>query len=415
MTEREKFIRTFSHLHASDETLTEVLNMAKQENPRRHTAAFSRRAVTLVLAAALLLALGVTAYAVGLSIHAKRQEELREEYQVKENHVNAYREYETPEEAQPGVTLLAAYNGGRGVRVYVNISPVSPEEVRSPFYQTPAGEGQIYYLSYLAEVEEDPGNIQMALPRVGRDWDYLPEEQEVVTDESSGNSYTLITEEGNNRRYLAQAYDAETHTLTLQFNVCLDALPEGAESFTVHLRSYDNYASVDEESLLARMDEETVHRDFGSVTVPIPEPDIVEFSIPEPIRFTNPYDNCEMQLLGGRFTAMGFGWILHFDEMQNVLGKLDHSDETAFRAAFERQLSWLNFMDECTADACLVFSDGSTFPFAGSVSYEWLDDERILIHGGSWGGTIDVHDVVAVQVAGQTIEIPQMEAAPLGG
>ena len=415
MTEREKFIRTFSHLHASDETLTEVLNMAKQENPRRHTAAFSRRAVTLALAAALLLALGVTAYAVGLSIHAKRQEELRNEYQVEENHVNAYREYETPEEVQPGVTLLAAYNGGGGVFVYVNISPVSPEEVRSPFFQTETEDGKIYYLTYIAELEEDPGYAQMAMPRVGRDWDYLPEEQEVVTDEYSGNSYTLITEEGNNRRYLVQAYDAETQTLTLQFNMSLDALPEGAESFTVHLRSYDNYASMDEESLLARMDEETVRRDFGSVTVPIPEPDIVEFSIPEPICFTNPYDNCELQLLGGRFTAMGFGWIIHFDDMQNVLGKLDQSDETAFRAAFERQLSWLNFMDECTADACLIFSDGSTLPFAGSAAYQWLSDERILTQGGSWGGTIDVHDVVAVQVAGQTVEIPQMAAAPLNG
>ena len=415
MTERDKFIRTFSHLHASDETLTEVLNMAKQENPRRHTAAFSRRAVTLALAAALLLALGVTAYAVSLSIHARRQEELREEYQVEANHVNAYREYETPEGVEPGVTLLAAYNGGGGVFVYVNISPVSPEEVRSPFYQTETEDGQIYYLTYLAELEEDPSFIQMALPRVGRDWEYLPEELEVFTDEISGGSWSIPTEEGNSRRYLAQAYDAETQTLTLQFNVNLDRLPEGAESFTVHLKSYDNCAPAGEEALLARMDETAVHRDYGSVTVPIPEPDIVEFSIPEPICFTNPYDNCEMQLLGGSFNAMGFGWVIHFDDMQNVLGKLDHSDETAFRAAFERQLSWLNFMDECTADACLVFSDGSELPFSGSSGFHWLDDERIRNSGGGWAGTIDVHDVVAVKVAGQTIEMPGTASAPQEG
>ena len=407
MTERERFIRTFSHLHASEETLTEVLRMTKQEKRIKRTRWAARRAVTLLAAAILLLALGVTAYAVGQSIHARRQEELREEYRVEENHVNAYREYETPEEAQPGTTLLAAYNGGGGLQIYVNISPVSPEEVRSPFYQTPADQGQIYYLTYLAELEEAPDHVQLAMPRVGRGWEYLPEDLEVVTDEATGSSYTQITEEGNIRRYLAQAYDAETCTLTLQVNVSLNALPEGVESFTVHLRSYDNYASVDEESLLARTDETAVHRDYGSVTVPIPEPDVVEFTIPEPIRFVNPYDGCELQLLGGRFSATGFGWILHFDEMQSVLRKLDTEDADARRAHFERQVNWLNFMDECTADACLVFSDGSTLPFAGSAACRWLDDERILTQGGSWGGTIDVHDVVAVEVAGQRIELPE--------
>ena len=86
-------------------------------------------------------------------------------------------------------------------------------------------------------------------------------------------------------------------------------------------------------------------------------------------------------------------------------GKLDSSDDAAFHAAFERQLSWLNFMDDCTADARLVFSDGSSLAFAGSAAYQWLDDERILTSGGSWAGTIDVHDVVAVEVAGQRIEL----------
>ena len=407
MTEREKFIRSFSHLHASEQTLTEVLRMTKQETGRKRTRWAARRAVTLLAAALLLLALGVTAYAVGQSIHARRQEELREEYRVEENHVSAYREYETPEEAQPGTTLLAAYNGGGGLQIYVNISPVSPEEVRSPFYQTPADQGQIYYLTYLAEINDDPDFYQMALPRIGGDWEYLPEELEAVTDAYSGNSFSLPTAEGDNRRYRAQAYDPETQTLTLQFSLRLDRLPAEAESFTVHLRSYDNYAPAGEEKLLAMMDKETVHRDFGSVTVPIPEPDVVEFTIPEPIRFVNPYDGGELQLLGGRFSATGFGWILHFDEMQSVLGKLDTSDDDAFRAAFERQLSWLNFMDTCTADACLVFSDGSTLPFAGSAAYQWLDDERILTQGGGWAGTIDVHDVVAVQVAGQRIELPE--------
>ena len=69
MTDREKIIRTFSHLHASEETLTEVLRMTEQEKRKKRTLGTTRRGLILALAAALLLALGVTAYAVGQSIH----------------------------------------------------------------------------------------------------------------------------------------------------------------------------------------------------------------------------------------------------------------------------------------------------------------------------------------------------------
>lgn len=59
MTEKERFQRAFAPLHASPDTMTEVMKMTEQKTKRPAL----RRAVTLGLAAALVLALGSVAYA----------------------------------------------------------------------------------------------------------------------------------------------------------------------------------------------------------------------------------------------------------------------------------------------------------------------------------------------------------------
>ena len=59
MTEKEKFQRAFAPLHASPDTLTEVMKMTEQ----KHGKPALRRAATIGLAAALVLALGSVAYA----------------------------------------------------------------------------------------------------------------------------------------------------------------------------------------------------------------------------------------------------------------------------------------------------------------------------------------------------------------
>lgn len=59
MTEKERFQRAFAPLHASPDTLTEVMKMTEQKHGKRAL----RRAATIGLAAALVLALGSVAYA----------------------------------------------------------------------------------------------------------------------------------------------------------------------------------------------------------------------------------------------------------------------------------------------------------------------------------------------------------------
>ena len=59
MTEKERFQRAFAPLHASPDTMTEVMKMTEQ----KHGKPALRRAATIGLAAALVLALGSVAYA----------------------------------------------------------------------------------------------------------------------------------------------------------------------------------------------------------------------------------------------------------------------------------------------------------------------------------------------------------------
>ena len=78
MTDQEKFQAVFGRLHASADTMTEVkkaMNHETNRKPRRLT----KKAVTLALAAVLLLALGAGAYAAGLfgmNVRPATEEEL---------------------------------------------------------------------------------------------------------------------------------------------------------------------------------------------------------------------------------------------------------------------------------------------------------------------------------------------------
>jgi hypothetical protein len=66
MTDREQFRAVFGRLHASADTMTEVQKRMNPKEKGKKTPRLSKKALTLTLAAALLLALGITAYAAGL-------------------------------------------------------------------------------------------------------------------------------------------------------------------------------------------------------------------------------------------------------------------------------------------------------------------------------------------------------------
>lgn len=101
----------------------------RSRSPERIGVMSKKRLITFALAAALILALGVTAYAIGMGIHRQRQTEMRESFGMEGSSAPAYEEYDVPEENTSGVTLLSAINNGGSQRIIVNVAPVTRDDL----------------------------------------------------------------------------------------------------------------------------------------------------------------------------------------------------------------------------------------------------------------------------------------------
>ena len=101
----------------------------RSRSPERIGVMSKKRLFTFALAAALMLALGVTAYAIGMGIHRQRQAEMRENFGMGGSDAPAYQEYTVPEENTSGVTLLSTINNGGNQRIIVNVSPITRDDL----------------------------------------------------------------------------------------------------------------------------------------------------------------------------------------------------------------------------------------------------------------------------------------------
>jgi len=367
---------------------------------------------TLLAAAIIASLLGCTAYAVGVSIHAKRQEQLRQRYQVEENSVTSYAEYELPETPGPSITLLSSYNDGKIVHVYVDVSPVPEDEVRDMFMQDRSDDGVVHYLEYLSSVDGDETHTHATFFR--QDWEYTSDDYVTVT-KADGTTEEYLKPEAELERYFAQSYDAETQTLTLDCFFWLKDLPEGAMQAELHVFSQDVWARPDENNNLTLDERTALHRDFGTISVDIPQSDTRKVLFSEPLTFTNPADNCSAELIGVELSSGAITWLLTFDEeVLPYLGDLKEFEGDGSRAAFERQLSWVKQLDSLVADASLTLSDGRVIPVPGALGNSGNRESPFRLYGG-WEGTIPVADVVSVQVSGRSFDLPHVEVTPVGG
>ena len=157
-----------------------------------------RSIVTLVLAAALILSLGIAALA-AWNIHASRQQELREDLKITESGTESYVEYALPETQAAGVTLLSALNDGEEQRIYLNVSPVTEEEIaRFP-------EDTRFFCTI--EGTEYGGFAAPSLP----------------------NDLSCSGAEEIRKAVLDYAYDGETQTLTLEAYLMTDMLEKAVQ------------------------------------------------------------------------------------------------------------------------------------------------------------------------------------------
>lgn len=344
-----------------------------------------RRTVRVLLVAAVLSVLmGITAYAAGVSIHARRQEQLREGLRIEENRVEDYVENAVPvqspssEETKPHATLLSVLADNDGFRrVYVDVSPVPPEEVRDGFITDTLDDGDwdLYSIEYSSSL--DDSGWQEAFIYTG-DWDYTEDELVTVTDPDYGTSWRLPTDEAMLQRFLTKGYDPETQTLTLECTYNVSDAPEG-ESARLHIISISYRAKIDASGRETKNDAEIL-RDFGCVEVPPVDSAVrtVLFTEPRPLTADGEFGPITGEFIGAELNATGVVWLYR------IQGTYSASE-------------LLELTDEYEADAVLELRGGETKPISVSVRTE---TGPLLRDYCGFAGTVDINEVVGITAGG---------------
>ena len=346
----------------------------------------SRRFVTLAAAVALMLALGVTAYAIS-SIHQRRQAELRDSLGIEENQVESYVEYDTGTgENTAGITLLSAVADGEIQQVYVNISPVSPEEV------TACAVTEKFVWSI------DGGNtFSFAEP-------YVPKEQFTISESDMTTFYDPDTGVENwhvnpdvvAERMLTYAYDEETQTLTLRCSI-LRSLMDVTKSAELRIWGI-TMRPKDEGGTDVSLD-----RDYGSVSFNPTGLEVRELMLDTPVVFENS-ETGECGTIEGLIVyPTGLTWLVAHPDAENVY-RSDWTEEE--KAEYQPlQLSWLNSIEEALSGAKLNFTDGTSFAIPVIVRMPFEDGWAKGVT--YWKKTININAIESVEIMGQTVGIRQ--------
>ena len=288
-----------TNLNDAQEDYLQSMETLLREKTGASTRMKKKRIITLALAAALILGLGTVAYAVSLSIHRQRQEELREDLQIDENHVTDYVEYPVAEEPEnaptEGVTLLSAMNDGEFQRLWVVINGVTPEMIER--------------LSSSEQVDWE-----------GRE---LPE---------NGHRYCFIYATFNGESFFdamsplhfRDGYDPASRTLTTECAIPLHELEEGRKATLRFVLAdiIDYELDHSEAELVCELGSVEAERTGQAVR-------IVWF--PEPVPFENgAYGKGEF--LGAEISASGVNWILRHDGVSQMYRSREFADESEWLA-----------------------------------------------------------------------------------
>ena len=313
---------------------------AIQESPERIVHMKKKRMITFALAAALMLALGITAYAVW-SIHTARQQELKADLKIEENKVSSYTEYAVTDEQTNGLVVLSSVNNGQEQRVYVNISPVSEEEV----------EAFPDHARFIWRIEgtEIGGFAAPQLP-VGQ---------------------TLSGSDEIRAAVLRDSYDKDTQTLTLQCYLDVDMV---------------NKAMTDLESDTFPLSVQMIigdgePRTFGPVPFALTEEQLRVFDFGHAVYHDSELDK-DIEIVGLELTPFSAVWKVTYE------GAADCHSPGADPATYG---PWSTLEDKVCMEAKIIFSDGSEFSTGGALTAPYENGTVNQFCG--WGSAINIDDV----------------------
>ena len=282
----------------------------------------------LLIAAALVCLMTVTAVAAGLSIHQRRQEELREELNITENKPGNYTEFPVPQEnalpEEPSVTVLSAINDGSRQIVFLDLCPVSIQELNHLRAQAENRSG--------AMVSRTNSLALYLLGEDGREY-------------FCGGVYPFYRENGS------PMYDFETHTLTCAVTIGTDRFREPGSAVRIRLEMLDR-----------------LHRPVRSYgTAEIDWTESVERRVffDEPVVFQTPDTGEEGRVVGIELSSASFAWLIEIPEealraLYPAYGQLQTDDDWEQHARAVN--SWLDpLLNDYLQESGVTLSDGRWF------------------------------------------------------
>ena len=326
-----------------DEYITETAScypVSIQESPERIVYMRKKRIITFALAAALLLALGITAYAV-LSIHAARQQELKADLKIEESNVSSYTEYDVPDEQRSGLVLLSSVNDGQEQHVYVNISPVTKEEAA-----------------------RFPADVRFAWSIAGTEIGGFAGPQLPVELSLSG-------EEAIRKAVLENAYDEASQTMTLQCYVDVNFIEKAVAELGTENVPLQVHMIVGEDG----------SRTFGPVSLSLTEEQKRTFDFGHAVYRDAELDK-EIGIVGLELTPFSAVW------------KVSYEGAASFHtpgADWEAYQPWSILEDKVCIEGKIIFSDGSEFSTGGAMTTPYENGTVNLFCG--WGSAINIDDV----------------------
>ena len=310
-----------------------------QESPER-IVHMKKRIITFALAAALMLALGITAYAIW-SIHAVRQQELKADLKIEENNVSSYMEYTVPDEQASGLVLLSAVNDGDVQRVFVNISPVAEEDA--------GGFPKETSFSWSIDGTEIGGFAGPELP----------------------TNLTLNGKDEIREAVLQYAYDKETQTMMLQCYIDVSFIEQAKASLgtdslplLVHMTVGQKETTTFGPALFSQTEEQRRYFDFDHTVYHDTELDK------------------DIEIVGLELTPFSAVWKVSYEGAESF-----HTPD----ADWDAYQPWSKLEDKVCIDTQLIFSDSSTFSTGGALTTPYENGTVNLFCG--WGSAINIDDV----------------------
>ena len=299
-----------------------------------------KRIIAFALAAALMLALGITAYA-AWSIHTARQQELKADLKIEENHVSSYTEYDIPDEQASGLVLLSTVNDGQEQHVYVNISPVSE-----------------------AEAAAFPDNARFTWGIEGTEIGGFAAPQLPVGQSLSGADEIRAA-------VLKGAYDRETETMTLQcyldVNMVKQAITKlGSDTVPLSVQMITGNAEP---------------RTFGPIPFALTEEQLRVFDFGHAVYHDEELDR-DIEIVGLELTPFSAVWKVHYEGDAAF-----HTPE----ADWETYAPWSALEDKVCIEARIIFSDGTEFSTGGALTTPY--ENGTVNQFCAWGSAINIDDV----------------------